>query len=114
MHHARREGRHVLRDHPDKLGRGGLIYPLFVNIMNITYILYSFKINRFYTGQTINLVRRLEEHNRGKTASSAKGMPWKLVFSKECTSRTEAVKLEKFIKRRGAARFLNDNNITVG
>jgi len=107
-------GRLFESDHPDKLGGGGLICPLFVQIMNITYILYSSKINRFYTGQTLNLDRRLEEHNRGKTASSAKGMPWKLVFSKECPSRTEAVKLEKFIKRRGAARFLNDNNISVG
>jgi putative endonuclease len=82
--------------------------------MYITYIIYSSRIGRFYTGQTVDLERRLKEHNRGKTAFSAKGMPWTLVFSKVCPSRTEALKLERDIKKRGAARFLNDNNIAVG
>ena len=82
--------------------------------MYVTYILFSPKINRFYTGQTEDLERRLEEHNRGKTPFCASGMPWELVFSKKFSSRQEAIKLERFIKRRGAARFLNDNNIAVG
>jgi putative endonuclease len=82
--------------------------------MHITYILYSSKIDKFYTGQTMDLDRRLEEHNRGKTSFSATGMPWQIVFFKVFKSRTEAMKLEKFIKKRGAARFLNDNNIKVG
>ena len=82
--------------------------------MYITYILFSPKINKFYTGQTEDLERRLEEHNRGKTPFSASGIPWEVVFSKEFFSRQEAIKLERFIKKRGAARFLNDNNIAVG
>jgi putative endonuclease len=82
--------------------------------MYIVYILYSSVIDKFYSGQTKDLNRRLEEHNRGKTSFSAKGMPWDLVFSRVCSSRTEAVRLERFIKNRGAARFQNDNNIKVG
>ena len=82
--------------------------------MFTVYIIYSSVIDKFYTGQTQDIERRLEEHNRGKTSFSAKGMPWTLVFSKECSSRSEALKLEKLIKKRGAARFLNDNNIPVG
>jgi len=82
--------------------------------MFFTYILYSTKIDKFYTGQTLDIDRRLEEHNRGKTSFSANGMPWQLVFSREFPSRQEAIRLEKLIKKRGAARFLNDNNITVG
>ena len=78
------------------------------------YIIYSSLIDKFYTGQTEDIERRLEEHNRGKTSFSARGMPWTLVYSVECSSRTEALKLEKFIKKRGARRFLNDNNIAVG
>ena len=78
------------------------------------YILYSSILDKFYIGQTEDLERRLEEHNRGKTSFSARGMPWTLVYSKECSSRSEAIKLEKFIKKRGAARYLNDNNIAVG
>ena len=76
--------------------------------MYITYILYSSRINRYYTGQTTNLMRRREEHNRGKTTFMAKGVPWKLIYSKEFYSRNEAIKLERLIKKRGAERFLND------
>jgi putative endonuclease len=82
--------------------------------MYITYILFSPKIKRFYTGQTEDIERRLEEHNRGKTSFSEKGKPWLIIFSNAFSSRPEAVKLEKFIKKRGAARFLKDNNIKVG
>jgi len=77
--------------------------------MFFTYIIYSQKIDKYYTGQTSDINRRLEEHNRGKTPSMATGMPWKLMYSHEFQSRHEAVKLEKSIKKRGASRFLGDN-----
>ena len=68
--------------------------------MFITYILFSPSLGRFYTGQTMDIDHRLEEHNRGKTQSIAFGIPWKLVYSKMLPSRSEAIKLEKFIKKR--------------
>jgi putative endonuclease len=79
-----------------------------------TYILFSSKLNRYYTGQTEDLERRVAEHNRGKTAGMAGGIPLKLIYSKDFISRSEAMKLEKFIKKRGAFRFLLDNNISSG
>ena len=82
--------------------------------MYTTYILYSPKLKKYYSGQTMDLEKRIEEHNRGKTRFSASGMPWILVFSKNFTSRTEAIMLESKIKKRGAARFLIDNQISVG
>jgi len=82
--------------------------------MYLTYILYSSKINKFYVGQTEDIKRRLEEHNRGKTRFAATGVQWIIIFSKEFSSRSEAMKLEKKIKSRGASRFLADNHITVG
>ena len=82
--------------------------------MHYTYILYSEAIKKYYTGQTEDLERRILEHNRGKTSFMAKGVPWKLVYSKSFTTRTEAVKLEKQIKKRGAARYLDDNKISKG
>jgi putative endonuclease len=82
--------------------------------MFVTYILYSPKVNKFYTGQTDDMNRRLEEHNRGKTPFMANGIPWKLIFSKQFDSRADAMKLERFIKRRGAARFLDDNDVSFG
>ena len=76
--------------------------------MYFTYILYSSRVEKYYTGQTKHLNKRLEEHNRGKTAYMKSGLPWELVFSREFQDRGEAMKLEKYIKKRGAVRFLKD------
>ncbi|HLN54641.1 MAG TPA: GIY-YIG nuclease family protein, partial [Bacteroidales bacterium] len=61
-----------------------------------------------------DLPRRLEEHNRGKTSFMRKGMPWIVVYQAEFITRAEAVSMETAIKKRGASRFLSDNNIHVG
>ncbi len=82
--------------------------------MYTTYILYSQNLNKFYTGQTKDIIRRLEEHNRGKTSFMASGLPWMIIYSKEFNSRNEAVNLELLIKKRGAKRFLEDNKIQIG
>ena len=102
-------GRLFESDHPDEEGQ---VYCSSFNLMHMyyTYILFSAKINRFYTGQTQDLYRRIEEHNRGKSPGKAKGTPWKLMYSEVFDTRAGAMKLEKFIKKRGAARFLNDHN----
>ena len=78
--------------------------------MYITYVLYSAKINKYYTGHTSDFTLRLVEHNRGKTPFMNNGKPWIVVFTREHNSRAEATKLEMFIKKKGAKRFLNDIN----
>jgi putative endonuclease len=82
--------------------------------MYTTYILLSKSLNKFYTGQTEDLERRLEEHSRGKIPFMKSGIPWVLIYSKTFESRAEATRLEKQIKKRGAARFLNDLGISAG
>ena len=73
-----------------------------------TYILYSETLNKFYTGQTNNLDTRIERHNLALVKSTKNGIPWKLIHSTKQSSRTEAIKLETKIKKRGAKRFLDD------
>ena len=72
------------------------------------YILFSEKLNQYYTGSTLNIEKRLFEHNSGKSKHTSKGIPWVLIFSQELANRTEAVRLEVAIKKRGAARYLAD------
>jgi putative endonuclease len=72
------------------------------------YILFSDSCKKFYTGQTVDFENRLAEHNRGETSSIKHGAPWTLVWTKEASSRSEAMKLENQIKKRGAKRFLED------
>lgn len=72
------------------------------------YILFSDRLKKFYTGQCEDLHHRLEQHNNGETQSIKRGIPWRVVWKRECSTRSEAMILEKRIKSRGAGRFLTD------
>jgi putative endonuclease len=78
----------------------------------VVYILWSSSIQKFYIGQTQDLVNRLVEHNAGEGRFTNLGKPWVLIYQQACATRSEAVALEKKIKSRGARRFLSDNNIS--
>jgi putative endonuclease len=74
------------------------------------YILRSLNKERFYCGHTSDLQRRINQHNDpeyqlSRTTKVFQG-PWKVVWTKECTNRSEAMKVEKSIKKRGIGRFL--------
>jgi len=66
------------------------------------YVLESLRTGRYYVGSTSDLAKRLGEHNTPESNPSRwtrnRG-PWKLVFSKEFSSATEAFRAEKFVKR---------------
>ena len=80
--------------------------------MCVVYILHSASTERYYTGHTSDLDRRLREHNAGVTPSNRGGMPWSIVWKSEGMSRGEAMKLERRIKTRGAGRYLEDDQLT--
>jgi len=77
------------------------------------YILFSSKWNRYYVGQTQNSKLRLERHNGGLVKSTKGGIPWEIIFSIDVENRSEAMKLENKIKKRGIKRFLEDNQFGV-
>ena len=62
------------------------------------YILKSLKEKRFYVGFTIDLERRLLEHNEGNTKSTRPFRPWKLIYSESFESKSEAMRREWFLK----------------
>jgi putative endonuclease len=62
------------------------------------YILESLKAKRSYVGFTINLERRLLEHNDGNTKSTRPFRPWKLIYSECFESKSEAYKREWHLK----------------
>jgi len=75
--------------------------------MNV-YILFSEKSSRYYVGQTADIEKRLKRHNQGFVPSTKGGTPWELVLQLKVSTRSEAMLLEKKIKKRGAKRFLDD------
>jgi putative endonuclease len=79
--------------------------------MYIVYILHSESTSKYYTGQTDNLENRLKRHNSGLSLSTKSGKPWGLIYQIGFSTRSEAMNLEQKIKKRGAKRYLLDNNI---
>jgi len=55
--------------------------------------------DRTYVGWTIDLERRLSQHNAGIGAKSSRGRKWILLYAECCKSRSEAMSREWHIKR---------------
>ncbi len=51
-----------------------------------------------YIGFTINLKRRFQQHNEGKTKSTAKRRPFKLLFCEAYISKKDAMRRERYFK----------------
>ena len=83
--------------------------PFFISFnMFYVYILFSTIKSKYYVGQTANIDDRLNRHNSGYSLSTKSGIPWQLITSFTCNTRSEALLLEKKIKKRGAKRYLQD------
>ena len=74
--------------------------------MYFKYIIQSEKTNRFYIGYTKDITKRLERHNDGWSKSTKSGIPWKLVYSKKFTIKSDAIKYERELKRNKSKIYL--------
>lgn len=88
------------------------------------YLLFSENTQRTYVGATVNITRRLRQHNgelRGGAKRTSSGRPWKIVALVEVGEKIPALKLEWKLKRaRGKTKRLalftklcTDNNLPV-
>lgn len=79
-------------------------------IMPYVYILKC-KDNTYYTGYTVNLERRLEEHQLGLASKYTRGKtPVELVYWEELPGKSEAMQREcqiKKLKRSGKQRLID-------
>jgi putative endonuclease len=70
-----------------------------VNGMFVVYVLFSEKFNKHYTGFTSNLEERLKSHfELDKKSYTSRYRPWKLIYTKEFESKSEAIAHEKWLK----------------
>ncbi len=76
--------------------------------MYFVYVLKSFKDNKRYIGMSSNLQRRLYEHNNGLVKSTKNRKPLELIYFEEFSSKTEALKREKFFKSGSGRQFLKN------
>lgn len=66
--------------------------------MYIVYILKSEVTGRHYIGQTQDLTDRIRRHNESKSKSTKNRGPYKLIYTEEFNTRSEAVRREKYLK----------------
>ena len=66
--------------------------------MYTVYILYSQKLDRYYTDYTNDLNRRLNEHNRRKGKYTDRGIPWIIIYTEIFQSKEMAKNRENDIK----------------
>ena len=78
--------------------------------MAFVYILYSQKINSFYTGSCKNLEQRIEDHNKGlfKNSFTAKTNDWKLYFSIDNLVYQQARNIETHLKNMKSKKYFQD------
>ena len=74
--------------------------------MFFTYIL-KLSNGKCYTGLSGNIFQRLLEHEKGKSISTRRHRPVKIIALYKVGTRLEARRLEVAIKNRGAMRFIN-------
>ena len=63
-----------------------------------------------YVGQTVDMNKRLQAHNSGKSRYTKSAKPWKVIYTETYITRSEAMQREKFFKTGKGREFLN--NIT--
>ena len=65
------------------------------------YILLSDSVGKYYIGQTVDLERRLSQHNSEEnTGWTRRYQPWALYWKITLLSRSSAIELEKYLKKK--------------
>ena len=71
-----------------------------------TYILESQMNGRYYVGSCEDVAVRLKRHNDGATPSTKPYRPWCVVWVEQHTSKTDALKREREIKRMKSRQYI--------
>ena len=80
----------------------------------VVYILYSETFNKNYTGFTSNLIERFKSHNHlGTKGYTLKFRPWMVIHVEFFSSKSEAMKREKYLKTGIGREFIQNliNNL---
>ena len=75
--------------------------------MFYVYILHSQSADKFYVGQTENVENRLSSHNElSENSFTSKYRPWAVKRVIEVKTRSEAMILERYIKKRKSRKYI--------
>lgn len=82
------------------------IYAEQERTVHYLYILYSKKLDRYYSGQTKQVENRLVKHNKGHSLATRAGAPWELVKTIEFETKTQAIVAENWLKKMKSRRII--------
>ena len=71
------------------------------------YILYSNRLSKFYKGSTSNLALRVQRHNSGRETYTKTGLPWRLIWHTEKSTKSGSMILEKKLKNLSVQRSVD-------
>ena len=73
-----------------------------------TYVLFSEKDNKKYTGYTTNLAQRLKSHQKGNVPSTKHRRPLHLIYFEGCRNEMDAKRRERYLKTKNGKMFLGN------
>ncbi len=77
-----------------------------LNFMVYVYAIKSLKENYIYVGLTVNLDRRIREHNTGRSKTTRSRTPFTIIIVEEYPNRVLARTREKFLKSGAGKEYL--------
>jgi len=81
------------------------------------YILFSLSIDKFYIGYSSHIEERVRFHNdiNKNRIWTKRGQPWEKFFVIEGLTKSQALKVEKYIKRMKFKKYLQElpNNLNL-
>ena len=86
---------------PGFAGGHGLLQEYVLRLYTPKYCL-----GRWYIGMSADIQNRLAEHNAGRVRSTKGYKPWRIIYTEQFASKTDARKREIQIKRSGIIRKL--------
>jgi putative endonuclease len=76
--------------------------------MFYTYVLRSRKDGKFYTGATVNLRKRLNEHNEQRVVVTKGRGPLELIYYEACLNQEDAYYRERYLKSGMGKRYIKN------
>jgi len=75
--------------------------------MVYAYVVWSYKLGKFYVGSAANPHKRLTQHNNGMSHFTSRGIPWVLRYTEGYAENVLARQRERFLKTGAGRIFLN-------
>ncbi len=72
------------------------------------YVLLSKKTGNWYIGSTMNMQKRILNHNSGENRSTKYAIPWRIIYCEISLNQQDARAREKYLKSGMGRRYLKN------